>query len=124
MKGIVGAAALLAGLALPAWGQEMVDGADLTGYCDHHPVDTDANVPAALSLALCYGFLKGVGDAHAVVAAASGARRLFCPPGGALSNEQARLVFLRWARKYPDRLDLPAAAAVTTALSEAYPCAE
>lgn len=124
MKGCVGALLVLAALASPAWGQRMVDGTDLTGHCDHHPADTEANVSAALSLALCYGFLKGVADAHTVVAAADDTGPLFCPPGGAVKNEEARLVFLDWAHKYPDRLDLPAAVAVTTAFREAYPCKE
>ena len=124
MRAFVGVAALLIGFAPLAWGQEMTDGTVLLGYCDHHPADTEGNVSAALSLALCYGFLKGVGDAHAVAAEASGTPRPFCLPTPAVSNEQARLVFLDWAGKHPERLDLPPARAVTAAFSEAFPCYE
>ena len=124
MRAFVGVAALLIGLAPLAWGQEMSDATVLLDYCDHHPADTEENVPAALSLALCYGFLKGVGDAHAMAAEASGTPRPYCLPAPALTNEQARLVFLDWAGKHPERLNLSPARAVTAALSETFPCYE
>ncbi len=118
MKGFVGAAMLVLALAAPAWGQKIVDGRDIADYCDHHPADAEASVPVALALALCYGFLKGVGDAHALAAEADGARRAFCLPGGSISSEQSRLVFLAWSNDHREQLDLPAAAAVTAALRE------
>jgi hypothetical protein len=117
-------AALLALLVPAASAQEIHDAADLAAYCGHHPADAEGNMPAALSLVLCYGFLKGVGDTHALLAWGDDGRPRFCLPGGNLSNEESRLLFTDWARRHSEALDQAAAGAVTAALSEAFPCNE
>ncbi len=124
MKQILVVAALLALLVPAASAQEIRDATDLVTYCRHHPADAEGDLPTALSLVLCYGFLKGVGDTHALLAWSDDGHPRFCLPGGNLSNEEARLLFTDWARRHPENLDEAAAAAVTAALSETFPCNE
>ncbi len=124
MKRLAGIAAVLAGLIPAASAQEIHDAADLARYCDHHPADAEGDMPTALALVLCYGFLNGVGDTHALVAKTDDARARFCLPGGTLNNEEMRLLFADWARRHSETLDQAAATAVTAALSEAFPCDE
>ena len=114
-------AAVLTFSAWSASAQEIVDGLDLFDLCKHHPADAHSDQRTALSLAYCYGLLKGVGDAHAN-AVSAGTKATYCLPAGKLQNEQARLVFVDWAAGNPERLDLSPARAVAAALGAAYPC--
>jgi len=124
MKRLLVLAALLAALGPAASAQEIHDAADLAAYCRHHPADAEGDMPTALSLVLCYGFLKGVGDTHALLAWSDDGRPRFCLPGGTLGNEEARLLFTDWARRHSEMLDQAAAGAVAAALSETFPCNE
>jgi hypothetical protein len=116
--------ALSVGLGQPASAQRLADGADLFEQCRHQPSDAETSQQAAVSLSHCYGFMKGVGDAHAVAQAGIGTAPSVCPPEGSLSGAQSQLIFLEWAHDNPEGLDKPAVVAVTEALSEAFPCSE
>lgn len=124
MKAFAAIVALSIGLGASAQAQVLRDATDLFAQCKHHPSDVASSPRTAVLLSHCYGFMKGVGDAYAIALDKAGAAPGFCPPEGVLSGEQSRRIFLEWARENPEQLDKSAAAVVTEALIEAFPCGE
>jgi hypothetical protein len=76
-----------------------------------------------LGLLACASYLSGMMDLNAVLI---GTKRLpnpvFCIPAAGISNEQAMLVFLKWATEHPEQLHETARMSMLISLSQAFPC--
>ena len=100
-------------LALPANAAMRTD--ELMWKCDGR------DTPPELGMAYCVGYLGGVNDLNAIV---HGMMKtgFFCVPGSGVSNDQLRLVFLKWAREHPEQLHKGARSSVLISLMQAFPC--
>ncbi|MCZ6772119.1 MAG: Rap1a/Tai family immunity protein [Proteobacteria bacterium] len=70
----------------------------------------------------CAGYIAGIIDMNAILPELH-LPKIFCIPGKkGVSNDQFRLIFLKWAREHPAELHYSARASVLVALSETFPC--
>ena len=70
----------------------------------------------------CVAYLDGILDA-AVITQVHHPRALpICAPESGVSGDQARLVFIKWAKDHPAKLHLSARVLAVAALLEAFPC--
>jgi hypothetical protein len=76
----------------------------------------------ALGLMRCIGYLDGVMDSAVVLSIAHPEARPFCLPETGISLDQARLIFIKWAKDHPDQLHTAARISVAIALGTAFPC--
>jgi hypothetical protein len=74
-----------------------------------------------LEMIFCIGILAGFNDLNAILPAL-GHRPIFCVPPRGVSNDQLRLIFLKWARDNPSQLHESARMSVVVALAHAFPC--
>lgn len=74
-----------------------------------------------LGLLRCASYLAGFNDYNAVAKRVLG-QSLFCPPEKGISNDQLRLVFIKWAKNHPEDLHRSARMHTAYSLAEAFPC--
>lgn len=74
-----------------------------------------------ISNILCVNYLKGLYDGAALPRQVYKLDAQFCKPL-AVSGNQMRLIFLKYAREHPERLHESAAPLLFSALADAYPC--
>ncbi len=72
-------------------------------------------------ISYCAGYLGGFNDLNALTGGLAG-WSFFCPPSTGASNDQLRLVFIKWARDHPEELNKGSRATVLMALAGAFPC--
>jgi hypothetical protein len=85
----------------------------------------------------CFAYVNGVVDGHyftdliCQMRDASNKRtrvqsdyrhRYICWPEGGVSNDQARLVVIKWLEDHPENLNIGAASQIVDALTKAFPC--
>ena len=71
---------------------------------------------------MCASYISGIVDMNSLNAGILGTS-LFCFPKTGIPQEQQILVFLKWVKKYPERLHESRRSAVVTAMMESFPCA-
>ncbi len=125
MKGLRGVRLIVAGLVVGLWASPTVDAAEpspqrrtdqLLWECEGRGEVGKAGI------LYCAGYLGGFNDLNALYKHMTGAS-LFCPPLTGVSNDQLRLIFIKWARSHPEELHKTARVSVLFALREAFPCA-
>ena len=82
----------------------------------------DSDFFGNLDRLVCASYISGIVDMNALNAGILGAS-LICFPKTGIPQEQQILVFLKWAKKYPERLHESRRTAVVTAMQESFPCA-
>ena len=74
-----------------------------------------------LEMVWCAAFLAGYNEFNALLPAAH-RERIFCPPESGTSNDQLRLIFLKWAKDHPTELHESARVSALVSLVQAFPC--
>ena len=70
----------------------------------------------------CAGYRDGIVDFQEVIRIIFPKARLFCPPKSGISVDQARRVFIKWAKNHPEKLHKSARVSVAIAMKNAFPC--
>jgi hypothetical protein len=88
-----------------------------------HVDPTTKTAPAkdAMNVGLCFGFINGILDSDRLYSAVTKETPRYCVPDS-VSASQAAKVVVKYGDNHPAELYLPAAAIVTSAMKEAFPC--
>lgn len=70
---------------------------------------------------ICFGYLRGLMEAHVATTAILGQPALFCVPNG-VTSEHVRLTVAKYVDQYPENLHHPSSHVALTALAAGYPC--
>ena len=69
----------------------------------------------------CASYISGIIDGVTVAGMFAQKRPLFCIPRQGIANDQARLVFIKWANGHPSKLHNRARTSVIIAMAKAFP---
>lgn len=113
------ALALVAGLAgAPPTGSSL----ELLHQCRHAATPAKASTVDEMNDVIgCLSFVRGVTEAHEVIASAMPTAKRWCVPAGATVEQRVRVV-VAWLEKNPAKLHDPAVLAVFAAHVEAFKC--
>ena len=117
---IFAVASLLAVMPIgPAFSKPPPTGFTLFQWCS---INNPKSVLAYQKQLSCIVYIMGVGDHVAFVRKTDKkAFRFFCA-SPKVKTGQVRLIYIKWAKKYPEKLHLPAAWALMMALNAVFPC--
>lgn len=125
MTRIFGLIMMAALLAVPAQAQVTRDDFSARTVADLHKLcaAADADRSHAYAIGFCYGWLEGAGQFYEemFLDPRFELRPLVCN-AEELTREQARTIFVDWARANPGEAGRPALSGVITAMKEQYPC--
>ena len=104
-------------LVVPAQAQQRTD--ELLWLCEGRTPMPETPV---IGEALCAQYLGGMNDLNTMIRELLPQARFFCTPSSGVSNDQLRLIFMKWAREHPEELHETARVSAFLALGEAFPC--
>ncbi len=93
---------------------------ELLWMCEGRAGDNDAQ--NLLEMTLCVGYLDGMMDLGTIANARNPSAVPFCIPESGISLDQARLIFIEWAKAHPAELHKTARMSTVIALAQAFPC--
>lgn len=109
----------LALLTLPVEAHAQLTALDLMRQCEGRG-STDPAEAAVLQL-VCTAYVMGAHDMMRAVLDIH-APGQYCAPAEGLEVEQVEAIVLRWIRRNPEGMHLPARSAILIALMQAFPC--
>ena len=76
-----------------------------------------------IGIVSCAAYLAGMIDSNIIFGSVIG-QKFFCSPETGVSNDQLRLIFIKWAKDHPAELHKSARVSAWVALIDTFPCSD